>query len=77
MRGRLDQYTSVLLRLLEPYLVPGASPDLLSRLSSEAVALLPPPDYGVVPVESLDLQLVFTHDCRCVRGWGEGEGRGV
>ncbi|KAI8477012.1 MAG: hypothetical protein J3K34DRAFT_498328 [Monoraphidium minutum] len=41
----------------------GAEPALLRRLEEEAVASLPPPEYGEVPVESLDLQLVFTHDC--------------
>jgi hypothetical protein len=45
-------------------LAPGVHLDLLSRATAEALAGLPQPDYGVVPVENLDLKLVFRHDCR-------------
>lgn len=41
----------------------GASPDLLKRAAGEALRLLPPPDYQSVPVESINLRLVFRHDC--------------
>lgn len=36
---------------------------LLDRAAAQALQLLPPPDYGRVPVERLELQLVFRHDC--------------
>jgi hypothetical protein len=75
VRHRLLQFMtglSVRLRALSP----GASLELLDRAAAEALSMLPPPDYGHVPVEMMELQLVFRHDCQCVArahgGWGGG-----
>lgn len=38
-------------------------PEALQRTIVEAYQQLPLPQYGPVPVEALDLQLVFRHDC--------------
>jgi hypothetical protein len=62
VRHRLLQFMtalSVRLRVLAPH----ASLELLDRAAAEALTALPPPDYGTVPVEALELQLVFRHDC--------------
>jgi hypothetical protein len=63
VRSRQEQLLAELARRLRA-LAPGVDLDLLSRATAEALAGLPQPDYGVVPVESLELQLVFAHDCR-------------
>ncbi|KIY97035.1 hypothetical protein MNEG_10926 [Monoraphidium neglectum] len=62
VRSRQEQLLAELARRLRA-LAPGVDLDLLSRATAEALAGLPQPDYGVVPVESLELQLVFAHDC--------------
>jgi hypothetical protein len=44
---------------LQPMLEPG----LLDKAVRDTLEVLPLPDYGQVPVEMLELQLVFRHDC--------------
>lgn len=44
-------------------LAPELNPTLLDRTVRDTLELLPEPDYGQVPVEMLELQLVFRHDC--------------
>lgn len=36
---------------------------VLDRAVRDVLDALPLPDYGLVPLEMLDLQLVFRHDC--------------
>lgn len=63
MRHRLLQFmTGLSLRLRA--LSPGANLELLDRAAAEALQALPPPDYGHVPLELMELQLVFRHDCQ-------------
>jgi hypothetical protein len=63
VRHRLLQFmTGLSLRLRS--LSPGADLGLLDRAAAEALQALPPPDYGHVPIEMLELQLVFRHDCQ-------------
>jgi hypothetical protein len=63
VRHRLLQFmTGLSLRLR--VLSPGANLELLDRAAAEALQGLPPPDYGHVPVELMELQLVFRHDCQ-------------
>jgi hypothetical protein len=44
-------------------LAPDLAPTLVDRAVREVLEVLPQPDYGLVPVELLELQLVFRHDC--------------
>lgn len=62
VRSRLLQFArGYTLRLKK--LLPQVSPGLLESVAKETFDILPSPDYGQVPVELLDLQLVFRHDC--------------
>ncbi|GBG00433.1 hypothetical protein Rsub_13232, partial [Raphidocelis subcapitata] len=62
VRHRLLQFmTGLSLRLRA--LQPGAALELLDTAAAEALRALPPPDYGSVAIELLELQLVFRHDC--------------
>eukprot|EP00882_Tetradesmus_deserticola_P027805 GHRQ01030933.1.p1 GENE.GHRQ01030933.1~~GHRQ01030933.1.p1 ORF type:complete len:149 (+),score=24.55 GHRQ01030933.1:165-611(+) len=47
-------------------LAPDLHPTLLDRAVRDVLEVLPQPDYGLVPVDMLELQLVFRHDCLCV-----------
>jgi hypothetical protein len=64
VRQRFEHFLLGLTRRLSA-LAPGADAALVRRAAGEALGALPPADYGGVPVESLGLQLVFRHDCRC------------
>lgn len=44
-------------------LLPGVNPALLDRAVHDTLRSLPLPDYGQVPLERRQLQLVFRHDC--------------
>eukprot|EP00882_Tetradesmus_deserticola_P025720 GHRQ01028278.1.p1 GENE.GHRQ01028278.1~~GHRQ01028278.1.p1 ORF type:complete len:312 (+),score=125.81 GHRQ01028278.1:211-1146(+) len=44
-------------------LAPDLHPTLLDRAVRDVLEVLPQPDYGLVPVDMLELQLVFRHDC--------------
>jgi hypothetical protein len=49
-----------------PALVPSVTPEQLAdirRAAAQVVEMLPPPDYGQVEFEAMDLQLVLRHDC--------------
>lgn len=48
---------------LQPHMLQHLPAELLQRLVIEAYHSLPPPVYGLVPVENLELQIVFRHDC--------------
>ncbi len=62
MKSRLLQFiTGVSQRLFQ--LAPNLGADLVERAITETLQTLPPPEYGQVPVEALELQLVFRHDC--------------
>ena len=45
-------------------LLPGFTPALLDRAVHDTLRVLPQPDYGQVPLERRQLQLVFRHDCQ-------------
>lgn len=62
VRNRLMQFIRAFaLRMVQ--LVPQVSPGLLESIVRETFDILPSPDYGQVPVDELELQLVFRHDC--------------
>jgi hypothetical protein len=62
VRTRLLQFIRGLgTRMLQ--LSPDLAPTLVDRAVREVLEVLPQPDYGQVPVELLELQLVFRHDC--------------
>lgn len=62
MRHRLLQFIrGFSMRMAQ--LAPELNPTLLDRTVRDTLELLPEPDYGQVPVEMLELQLVFRHDC--------------
>eukprot|EP00878_Enallax_costatus_P008197 GHUV01008570.1.p1 GENE.GHUV01008570.1~~GHUV01008570.1.p1 ORF type:complete len:258 (+),score=48.54 GHUV01008570.1:251-1024(+) len=62
VRNRLMQFIRCFtLRLVQ--LVPQVGPGLLESIVRETFDMLPSPDYGQVPVDQLELQLVFRHDC--------------
>lgn len=44
-------------------LAPDLHPTLVDRAVRDVLEVLPQPDYGLVPVDMLELQLVFRHDC--------------
>lgn len=63
MRARILQFIRALsLRLLS--ISPAVTVDVLDAAVRDALNSIPAPDYGQVPVEALDLQLVFRHDCQ-------------
>jgi hypothetical protein len=62
VRNRLLQFIRGMgTRMLQ--LAPDLQPTLVDRAVRDVLEVLPQPDYGVVPVELLELQLVFRHDC--------------
>lgn len=64
VRARLLQFVghyNVRLAQLQPAL---GAPGLLERLLLDTVRGLPQPDYGSIPLEQRQLQLVFRHDCQ-------------
>jgi len=63
VRQRLLQFMTGLSMSLRS-LSPGASLDLLDRAAADALQGLPQPDYGQLPIELMELQLVFRHDCQ-------------
>lgn len=59
VRARLLQFAQALAGRISPAL----SPQMVQSAAFDALQSLPPPDYGGLPLEQRDLQLVFRHDC--------------
>lgn len=62
VRSRLRQFVGIFnQKLLQ--LVPAVHADAFDRSVNEALLQTPQPDYGSVPLDFKELQLVFRHDC--------------
>lgn len=59
VRARLAQFAGAFAGRINPQL----SLHVVQQVATECIASLPAPEYGRLPVEQRDLQLVFRHDC--------------